>query len=169
VNKNRVVDRAIRTIRDKLGVNAALWLDPKIVTKTVQEYNNKKHSAFYREFTPNQVQHNRDMEEYFIREHEMILNNVTEEQREEGLYNYKKGNILLIHLDLSKTDDKFKKQRRAFNQLAEFIEYDHGNVNCFILERGRRGKEITLPIYYTKFVSSDLSTIPNEYVEEGFL
>jgi hypothetical protein len=169
VNKNRVVDRVIRTIRDKLGTNAALWLNPNIVAKAVQEYNNTKHSAFYNEFSPIQVQHNKDLEEYFIREQQMRLQDVTEAQKEAELYNYIQGNILLIHLDFSKTDEKFKKQRRTFNQLAEFVKYDHGNVNCFILERGRRGKEITLPIYYTKFVSTDLSTIPNEYKLAGFL
>jgi hypothetical protein len=45
LNKNRVVDRVIRTIRDKIGVRSNLWIDI-----------NPPHSAFYHMFTPFQVQ-----------------------------------------------------------------------------------------------------------------
>jgi hypothetical protein len=46
VNKNRVVDRVIRTIRYKIRENSSLWLDPLNIAKAVSEYNNTKHSAF---------------------------------------------------------------------------------------------------------------------------
>jgi hypothetical protein len=64
-------------------------LDLLITEKVVREYNNTKISAFYNSFTPNQVQHNRDLEEYFIREHQLILDERNKEQHEAGYFNYK--------------------------------------------------------------------------------
>jgi hypothetical protein len=130
INKSRVINRAIRTIRYKIGENSALMLDPLVTEKVVREYNNTKNSAFYNSFTPNQVQNNGNLKEYFIQEHQLILDERNKEQHEAGYFNYKTSNILLIHVDLSKTSDRFKKHRRVFNQLAKFIEYDHGNITC---------------------------------------
>jgi hypothetical protein len=39
-NKNRVVYRVIRTIRDKIGENSELFYKPEIVARVVEEYNN---------------------------------------------------------------------------------------------------------------------------------
>jgi hypothetical protein len=167
-NKNRVIDRAIRTIRDKIGEDQSKWLNKNIVQKAVDEYNHTKHSAFLNKFTPYEVQFNRDLEEYFIREHIEDSEKITEKQSIAGLFNYKRGNIILVHLDLSKTSQMFKKQRRAFNKLAEFQSYEHGNVKCILIKFEKNNyymdsDEIIIPIYYTKFVSKDLDTIPNEY------
>jgi hypothetical protein len=162
-NKNRVVDRVIRTIKDKIGENAALLLDPNIVAAAVKEYNNTPHAALLGEFTPNQVQHSTEMEEYFIRENQMILERMNNNQAGAGYFKYQKGNILLIHIDLSKTQQKFRKQRRVFNQLAEFIEYEHGNVKCKTLNTNSSFGEVVIPIYYTKLISMDRNSIPEEY------
>jgi hypothetical protein len=54
-NRNRVVDRAIRTIRDmfyNLGPNASLF-DNSLMQKVVHAYNNKIHKALFNTFTPN--------------------------------------------------------------------------------------------------------------------
>jgi hypothetical protein len=50
-NKNRIIDRAIRTIRDMLGEDNSLffWLD--IVSEAVEIYNNRPHQVFNYEFT----------------------------------------------------------------------------------------------------------------------
>jgi hypothetical protein len=169
-NKNRVIDRVIRTIRDKIGEDQTKWLDKRIVQKAVNEYNHTKHTAFNNKFTPYEVQFNRELEEYFIREHIEDLEEINEKQSKAGLFKYKRGNIILVHLDLSKTSQKFQKQRRAFNKLAYFDSYEHGNVKCYLLKSDKNkifpsGDEIVIPIYYTKFVSKDGASIPDEYLQ----
>jgi hypothetical protein len=61
---------------------------------------------------------------------------------------------LIVYRPLGKTDEVFKKRRRNFQELAMFESYDHGNVVARLLASdGSTGtKEITLPLYYTKFV-----------------
>ena len=170
-NKNRVIDRAIRTIRDRLGENYLLFANPKIVLKAVEEYNNTPHSAFNHEFTPKQVQSYHELEEYYIRQQMKRLDEVKGIQQGEGLFSYKPGNILLIHLNLSKTEEKLRKKRRVFNRLAAFHKYNNGNVICSVLER-YDGKtipsklkygNIEIPIFYTKFLCDNISEIPNDY------
>jgi hypothetical protein len=168
-NKNRVIDRAIRTIRDRLGENYLLFVDPKIVAEAVEEYNNTPHSAFNHEFSPKQVQSDKDIEEYYIRQQMVRLDKVKELLHNEGFFNYKPGNVLLIHLDFSKTDDKMRKKRRAFNRLAEFDHYVNGNVRCSLLEwyggkiKVFKRTSIDIPIYYTRFLVDHVSLIPEKY------
>jgi hypothetical protein len=67
---------------------------------------------------------------------------VKEMQSAEGLFLYEPGDILLIHLDFSKIQEKLNKTRRTFNRLAQFLAYDHGNVVCRILRKlGRMTEE----------------------------
>jgi hypothetical protein len=68
INKNRVVDRVIRTIRDKIGENPELFYKLDVITKAVEEYNNTPLSAFNYEPTPKEVQMHKDLEEFYIRE-----------------------------------------------------------------------------------------------------
>jgi hypothetical protein len=131
-NKNRVVDRVIRTISDKIGENTELFYK-EIIQKAVEEYNNTRHSAFNNEYTPKEVQMHKDLEEYYIRENLKRLEEVKHQQNIEGLFFYKPGDILLIHLDNSKNIDKLNKKRRVFNRLATFLDYNHGNVVCQVL------------------------------------
>jgi hypothetical protein len=74
-NKNRVVDRVIRTIRDKIGENPNLIFDPKIMAKVVEEYNNTPHNALDNEFTPKQVQMHKDLD-YKSRNDSFFINQV---------------------------------------------------------------------------------------------
>jgi hypothetical protein len=108
LNKNRV-DRVIRTVRDKLGVRSILWLDINHIMELVNKYNHTPHSAFYHMFTPFQVQFNQDLERYFMKENEYKLESINAKQKELELRNYEPGNILLIHLDFSKTCSRFTK------------------------------------------------------------
>jgi hypothetical protein len=169
-NKNRVIDRAIRTIRDKVGENQSKWLDKEIIQKAVNEYNHTPHLAFNKEFTPYEVQFYRDLEEYFIRQHTEELEDINKKQSEAKLFDYKLYNVLLIHLDLPKTPQMFKKQRREFNKLAIFKGYEHGNVKCSLLNLKNNkisadNDYITVPIYYTKLISKDVLSIPEEYMQ----
>jgi hypothetical protein len=93
-NKSRVVDRAIRTIRDMLGDDFNKFLNPQDVSKAVDVYNNTPHRAFNYLFTPTEVQNNKDIEEFFIRENLYKLDDVRNKQIEAGFLIYKPGNIL---------------------------------------------------------------------------
>jgi hypothetical protein len=167
--KSRIIDRAVGTIRYKLGENPYALLDTKAVAEAVEIYNNTRHSAFNYEFSPKDVQLNPDLEEYFIRQQLSTLDNVNDLQYEEGFFNYKSGDVLLIHLNQSKTDQSMTRKRRIFNRLAIFLRYLNGNVMCNILTREDDGdivmftKAIVLPIYFTKFVAPSLSELPRKY------
>ena len=167
INKNRVVDRVIRTIRDRLGVRENLWLDTEYMANLVEDYNHTPHNAFYGMFTPFQVQFTRDLERYFIKENEYKLEKINQMQEESNLKDYKPGNILLIHLDFAKTASIFVKKRRTFNKLAKFISYDFGNVKCYVynvIEQHIKNL-VTIPIYYTKYLAENERSIPQKYKE----
>jgi ABC-type microcin C transport system permease subunit YejB len=77
---------------------------------------------------------------------------------------------LLIHLNEQKTEQKFDKRRRNFDQLAYFIRYDFGNVVCRPVVVTNEGSQITvtnifvtIPIYFTKYISRDINSIPIAY------
>ena len=167
VNKNRVVDRVIRTIRDKLDTREHFWLDVEYMALLINEYNHTPHTAFYGKFTPFQVQFTKDLERYFIRENEVKLEKINQIQEDANMKSYEPGNILLIHLDFAKTSAKFNKKRRVFNKLARFISYDFGNVKCFVYNIAERyiKNPVTIPIYNTKFLADNESSIPPKYRE----
>jgi hypothetical protein len=72
-------------------------------------------------------------------------------QCEAGLYNYTPGNILLLHVDEAKTREMFKKKRNYWNKLGEFVGYV-GMSKIIVRVFGSR-KDITLPIYFSKFLA----------------
>jgi hypothetical protein len=51
-----------------------------------------------------------NFQRYFIRENQKKLEGIQVIQEEEKTNNYEPGNILLIYLDFSKTQDKFNKK-----------------------------------------------------------
>jgi hypothetical protein len=168
-NKNRIVDRAIRTIRDKI-VNQNLFFNSDIVRHIVDLYNRTPHAAFNYEFTPLEVQKNPDTENYFIRENNYKLQQVRQAQHNEGLFRYQRGNILLVHIPRAKTSTKFDKRRRNFDTLAKFDGYVFGNIQCFPIRVTTRGqdllvleKKLVIPIYFTKYVANDIFNIPWNY------
>jgi hypothetical protein len=168
-NKSRIVDRAIRTIRDMLVTDEA-FLNNVLVAEAVIRYNNTKHSAFNHKFSPAEVQASHDLENVFIRENLYNLDEINKLQRDEGFFNYKPGNILLIHLDESKTDQKMAKKRRTFGMLAIFLSYEYGNVRCQVIKylgnspaNSLISEPITIPIYFTKFVADNFESIPARF------
>jgi hypothetical protein len=166
LNKNRVVDRVIRTIRDKIDVRSILWLDIEHMAQLVDDYNHTPHSTLYHMFTPFQVQFTRDLERYFMKENEYKLESINVKQKELGLRDYEVENILLIYLDFLKTGSRFLKKRRNFNKLAKFISYEFGNVKCHVYNIEKHIKNsITIPIYYTKCIAESEKSIPEKYKE----
>jgi hypothetical protein len=139
-----------------MGVRSNLWLDIEYMAQIVDDYNHTPHSTFYHIFTPFQVQFTQDLERSFMKENEYKLELINQKQDKLGLKDYELGNILLIHLDFSKTSNRFTKRRRNFNKLARFISYEFGNVKCHVYNIEKHIKNpITIPIYYTKYVAEN--------------
>jgi hypothetical protein len=167
-NKNRVIDRAIRTIRDRIGENPRELFYDEVVLKVVNEYNNTPHSAFGGVFTPLEVQSCPDLEECFIRDNLYKLDEAKKKQQQAGFFTYEKGDVLIIHQDQSKLGFGIK-NRRSFNRLAIFNYYEHGNVNCNVLQDITdedytiNKAPIVVPIYYTKFIADGVEDVPKKY------
>jgi hypothetical protein len=101
-----------------------------------------------------------------MKENGYKLEEINQKQKEMGLKEYKPGNILLIHLDFSKTSNRFSKKRKKFNKLAKFIAYEFGNVKCFVYNIEKHIQNpITIPIYYTKYIAENEKSIPEKYRE----
>jgi hypothetical protein len=170
INKNRVIDRAIRTIRDMLGEDYRVFFNLKAVITAVDFYNNTPHKAFNYEYTPTEVQANIALEEHYIRQHLHELEEIRDRQQKAGFFSYVKGDILLIHLDIKKMTLAYKVRRR-FNRLARFVRYVNGNVECSVLERNGDNDiswsdtdTVIIPIYYTKFLVDEDTDIPEPYL-----
>jgi hypothetical protein len=138
-NHNRVIDRVIRTIRDAIGPNYYNMRNLDLLRRVVRLYNNTPHLSLRigkAIFTPVEVEDNKEIEGVLIRRNIELARVVQDQQFKNGLWSYQPGNIIMVHLDLSRTDYKFMKKRRIFNVLTKFLFYQHGNVVCKILESG---------------------------------
>jgi hypothetical protein len=165
------------------------------VQRVVEWYNMTPHRSLVigkAIFTPEEVENNKELEGVLIRRNMRLCDYIQEKQRSEGLFAYRKGNVIMVHLDFSRTPWKFMKVRRRFNALAVFIGYIHGDVQCQVFlsgigsitqesVKGRKEKEdtteieekqyletslakpIIVPIYYTKFVCKDITQLPDRY------
>jgi hypothetical protein len=181
-NHNRVVDRVIRTIRDAIGQNYHSFRNEEQVQTVVDIYNETPHIALKigkAIFPPEEVQKNPGLEGVLIRQNQDKTKMVQDIQAEKGLHSYEKGNVLLVHLDLSRTPQRFMKKRRNYNALALFHSYYHGNVACQVIssmtisEEGKDpddesidynlGKLIIVPIFYTKLIAKNVSLIPHRF------
>lgn len=208
---HKTVDSVIRTIRNAFGLDNRRLADYNLMRQMIDYYNNTPHislrfknydydsSEFYDKgltkqtkyiyYTPFQVQINPDLEWRYIRKMKLKLQDIKEEQRLKGLLSYKLGNIILVHLELDKTQKKHEKRRRVFNEIAQFIKYENGNVICKLLNNyktfnkdknnrltlyntsniGRKPKTdnekaiIEVPIIYTKFVCNNIDDLNNDY------
>ena len=132
-------------------------------------------------YTPRQVQENVDLEWRYIRMMRSKLQTIKNKMSLKGLLSYSPGNIILIHLDQDKTEKKYEKVRRVFNEIAEFICYKNGNVVCSLLKPYQKfeainddpfypvqdssGEPIQVPIIYTKFVCKSKESLPEDYIE----
>jgi hypothetical protein len=162
-NHNRVVDRVIRTIRDCLGGYEGEEVTNKLIQTMVNYYNNTPHIAYQNVFSPMEVQNNKEIEAEYIEYQRQNLEIAETRQRYAGMTDYKVGNILLIHLDLAKTQAKFDPIRRNFNHIGEFQEYLHGNVVCRIIRHNALNQLVQVPIFYTMKISEDLESMPIKY------
>jgi hypothetical protein len=161
-NRNRVVDRVMRTIRDmfdQIGHKATLF-DVDLMKKVVDKYNHTTHSAFNYRFTPAQVQNNKQLERIFIMNKKSRL----EEIPKVPFNKYKYNDLLIVHIP-DKNSIINNKRRRNFSHLAKFLGFIYGNVECEIIapEDSYLNKKLILPIYYTKPFGSKLNDKERDY------
>jgi hypothetical protein len=127
------------TIKDAVGMNYYDMRDDFQVRRVVDWYYKTPHRSLTigrAIFTPEEVENNKDLEGVLIRRNILKSNYIRRKQIKEGLFDYKKGNIIMVHLDFSRTPWKFMKVRRRFNALAVFIRYTHGDVECKVFLSG---------------------------------
>jgi hypothetical protein len=124
------------------------------------------------------------VENLFIRENQKRLETVKQMQVEEGLFSFIRGNIIMVHVDYSRTPMVFMKVRRNFQYLAEFLSYKHGSVRCRLFGNVEftnvkdtndksnaldpKSKVIIVPIYYCKFMSTNLKALPGRFKNHFF-
>jgi hypothetical protein len=162
INKNRVIDRVIRTIKDAVGLNREFMLSVDTVQQVVYYYNHTPHATYLNRFTPAQAQNDRDLEGWFIRRQTDNLYKIRQKQL--PFMQYVRGNVLLIHIPLVKTRLSMKKRRRNFDELALFHDYYHGNARVDLMNADlikTLGKRlITVPVYYTQFIAHYIQHLP---------
>ena len=149
INKNRVVDRVIRTIRDMYytwheSVNFK-QIDSQqqhnILQQLVTIYNNSYHTTI--KMKP--IEMNYELEYKYIEKCRQKLNEVKNKQRKNGYFKFKYGDPIKIYLNESKTNNSFNKHRGNFIHDATFISYEHGNALVLY-----KNKEILIPLFWIK-------------------
>jgi hypothetical protein len=158
-NRNRIVDRVMRTIRDifdQLGTKANI-INTELMKRIVDRYNHTTHLAFGNKYSPIQVQKNPLIEKIYIESKQEQLKKIKFPEH------YLEGDVLLVYIPFEKDMLNYKR-RRNFTHLAEFVSYDHGNVKCrpfkpFIT----KPSEIVLPIYHTKLACRNNKNKNNVY------
>ena len=157
-NHNRVVDSVIRTIRNAIGYRN---ISEEQLEQIVNYYNNTKHSGTG--FTPIDMMEDIDKEFYYIRRCNERLIDV-----KKRLPKLKQGNVVLVHLELSKVAGKFEKKRKTFDRIGVFQEYLNGNVRVKIsppvqISSGLWRDDVLVPEYAVRFVAEDINSLPEKY------
>ena len=141
---NKLIDAAMRTLRNALN-NDSLWdgHHDDIIQQLVYYYNFTKHRVT--KMSPIDMHTDIDKEWEYIRQKTEELNDAKLKQYQHGLFNYKPGDRIRIHLEYSKTNQLFDKRRRQFDREGTFIRYINGN--CLI--QLDNNQTIEVPIYFT--------------------
>lgn len=147
INKNRVVDRVIRTIRsafDNLNIsNLSLKEHRNIMKQIVTMYNNSIHKSTG--LKPSEMTFEQELE--YIKNKERELRQQMTKQYNEDLHNYEPGDELIVYLPTGKTNAYSKQIYEKVH--AEFVKYDHGNVVVKY-----KNKNIIVPIYLIRRTKS---------------
>ena len=119
------------------------------------------------------MQNNIDLEYQYIRWCNNKLHKVLLLQDLYKMNRYEPGNILLVHVDKSKTSNLFEKRRTYYDRLGEFLEYINGNVRVRLLTPVLIGKkpvsDIVLPIFHTMLLAKNKSSIPEQYIRSHII
>jgi hypothetical protein len=154
------LDRCVRTIRDAIGYRN-LTIDQ--IQQIVQYYNHTYHIGI--DCSPHEMMQNTDLEWQYIRACQERVRVVNDFYRRAGVSDYRRGNILVLHMDYSKTANRFAKQRRYWNEFGVFIAYEHGNVKVGIMNNNAM-QAVTVPVYYTRKIARDTHDIQPEVLRD---
>ena len=143
INKSRVVDRVIRTIRtafDNLNIgHLSLSEHRKTMQKIVSIYNNTVHRTTG--LKPAEMTFEQELE--WIKNKENELFDQMEKVVETDRFDFEKGEEVLIYLPTGKTD-RFTKKHIYYSTRGEFVKMDHGNAVCEVDGLGL----VTVPLYF---------------------
>jgi hypothetical protein len=159
---NKLIDVVIKTIRDAIGYRR---ISVQQLSDIVSYYNNTYHTSI--DCTPLEMMKHPEWEDQYIRYCLKRLSKAEQHQQQAKLLNYQAGDVLLIHLDLSKTADGMQKRRKFWNRIGTFVEYDHGNVRVALEYPVRTANQtlthdVIVPVYFTKMVARAGQEIPQE-------
>ena len=141
---NKIVDAAIRTLRNAMN-DDEMWNgqhDDK-VQQLVYYYNFTTHRMI--KMKPIDMHNDIEAEWKYIRQKTEELEEVKERQMQNQFFKYKPNDTLKLHLDYSKSPERFSKHRRQFDREGEFVGYENGNCKVQMKD----GKIIEVPIYFT--------------------
>ena len=149
INKNRIVDRVIRTIRDMYETylrknkidfkKITLTKEENILQQLVTIYNNTYHRSIGK--APSQMTYEDELK--YIQSKQKQIKELVKKNISRELIIFEYGDPLLIYLDNSKTNSVFEKRRGNYNIEATFIQYENGNIVCEV-----NGDYITIPYYH---------------------
>jgi hypothetical protein len=152
----------IRTIRDGFGADDTAMEDNFKMQEVVDYLNNSVNRST--KVTPTEMETYPDLERSWIRHNQELNDDIVAKQRADGLWNYVRGDILLVYV-APLTSEVFKKKRGLFNNLGEFRQYVNGNVELKLITTN---KKIVVPIYFTKFCAKNINSIPYEISRKIF-
>lgn len=146
LNKVRIVDRFIRTLRDGYynithNKNKTRDEQEKILQSIVTLYNNTYHSSI--KMKP--VEMTYDKEYQYINEMRILNAVQKDKQRKANYHNFVYGEPIKIYLDKNKTSSRYMKNRGNFINDAIFLSYINGNVQCLY-----DNEVIEIPIWWCK-------------------
>jgi hypothetical protein len=105
-NSYNLIDSVIKTIRNLIGVvsknNPQAFSNTDLLQKVVNIYNNTVHSAYKNKYTPADVQDNRELEGYYIKHCQQIVDDIDKLRIKAGYLSYEYGNILLVYVPIEK-------------------------------------------------------------------
>jgi hypothetical protein len=166
-NSYNLIDVVIKTIRNMIGRvaknNPLAFGDNDLMERVIEIYNNTVHSAFSNKYTPAQVQDDFKLEAQFIRGSLELTATIDKARLHAGYLNYEPGDFLMVHLPLEKTNYKFQRPRRNFEELAKSITYKSPNARVELLHpypwespKMHGFSRAIIPIYYTKLLAKTL-------------
>lgn len=184
-NHNRIVDSVIRTIRNAIGKRK---ITEEQLQNIVWYYNNTPHRGLNfirgRHLTPLEMMCDPDLEWQYIRFCDRKLLQARIRQKQLRLDKYSPGNILMVHLDQDKTNNKFTKRRRVFDSLAQFVQYFNGNALVQLIDKPKKDsrgyvetnsqgieyfldyeeRAKVIPLYCTRYVCKNIDSLPQSVI-----
>jgi hypothetical protein len=169
-NHNRIVDRLIKGFRQLFAYHEGLMTDYTVLGKLVEEYNRTPHQAYRGVYSPLEAESNINIEGAYIRHEKKLLEIVEVRQRLlnfRGPHGYTTGNILLLHMDFGRTDQKHLKTHGIwYNGIGIFLKFVNRNVEVWHLAPSAYTENpILISLSFTKRLALTWLEIPDSYAQ----